>query len=88
MPRSLVLLKFIIDPSEIERVRRLVINAPIARSFQNRLQASKGIGKIAFPGYGSGGFVAQQQADGSVLMGFSVEIPIAGKERYFVFFRK
>jgi hypothetical protein len=38
-----------------------------------------------FPGYGSGGFVEQSQADGTVLMGFSVEIPRATKTRYFVF---
>jgi hypothetical protein len=74
-----------IDPSETERVQRLVLGAPIARTFASRLEASKAVGQIAFPGYGSGGFVEQSQADGSVLMGFSVEVPRAGKERYFVF---
>ncbi|MGE5664689.1 MAG: hypothetical protein ACM31I_10200, partial [Deltaproteobacteria bacterium] len=33
-------------------------------------------------------FVEQPQADGSVLMGFSVEVPRAGKDRYFVFHEK
>ena len=74
-----------IDPSETERVQRMVMNAPIARTFGSRLEAAKAIGEIAFPGYGSGGFQEQAQADGTVLMGFSVEIPRAGKERYFVF---
>ncbi len=74
-----------IHPSETERVQRLVLGAPIAQTFSSRLEAAKAIGQIAFPGYGSGGFVEQSQADGSVLMGFSVEIPRAGKERYFVF---
>jgi hypothetical protein len=74
-----------IDPSETERVQRLVLGAPIATTFGSRLEAAKAIGQIAFPGYGSGGFVEQSQADGSVLMGFSVEVPRAGKERYFVF---
>lgn len=74
-----------IDPSETERVQRLVVGAPIAKSFGSRLEASKAIGQIAFPGYGSGGFVEQSQADGSVLMGFSVEVPRARTERYFVF---
>jgi hypothetical protein len=77
-----------IDPSETERVQRLVLGAPIARTFGSRLEASKAIGQIAFPGYGSGGFVEQPQADGSVLMGFSVEVPRAGKDRYFVFHGK
>jgi hypothetical protein len=74
-----------IDPSETARVQRLVMNAPIPRTFKSRLEASKAIGKVAFPGYGSGGFNEQTQADGSVLMGFFVEIPRADKERYFIF---
>jgi hypothetical protein len=74
-----------IDPSETERVQRLVMNAPISRTFASRLEASRAIGEIAFPGYGSGGFMEQPLADGSVLMGFSVEIPRAAKDRYFVF---
>ena len=73
-----------IDPSETGRVQRLVLGA-IAKTFGGRMEASQAIGQIAFPGYGSGGFVEQSQADGSVLMGFSVEIPRANKERYFVF---
>lgn len=47
-----------IDPSETERVQRLVLGAPIARTFGSLVEASKAIGQIAFPGYGSGGFVA------------------------------
>jgi hypothetical protein len=74
-----------IDPSETERVQRLVLGAPIDKTFASRLEASKAIGQIAFPGYGSGGFVEQSQADGSVLMGFFVEVPRAKKDRYFVF---
>lgn len=74
-----------IAPSETERVQRLVLGAPIATTFRTRLEASKAIGLIAFPGYGSGGFVEQSQADGTVLMGFSVEVPRAGQDRYFVF---
>ena len=74
-----------IAPSETERVQRLVLGAPIAQTFRSRLEASKAIGQIAFPGYGSGGFVEQSQADGTVLMGFSVEIPRASQNRYFVF---
>jgi hypothetical protein len=74
-----------IAPWEVERVQQLVTNAPIGSRFDSRLDASKAIGRIAFPGYGSGGFTETTQADGSVLMGFSVEIPQAQKKRYFVF---
>ena len=77
-----------IDPSETERVQRLVLSARIAKTFSSRLEASKAIGQVAFPGYGSGGFVEQSQADGSVLMGFFVEVPRANKDRYFVFHGK
>jgi hypothetical protein len=74
-----------IDPSETERVQRLVLGAPIARTFGSLVEASKAIGQITFPGYGSGGFVVEQvQGDGSVLTGFSVEVPRASKERCFV----
>jgi len=49
------------------------------------LDASKAVGEIAFPGYGSGGFAQQLQPDGSVLKGFSVEIPRAEKDRCLIF---
>lgn len=74
-----------IAPSEIERVQQLVVNAPVGATFDSRADAAKAIGRIAFPGYGSAGFTETPQADGSVLTGFSVEIPQTGKERYFVF---
>jgi hypothetical protein len=74
-----------IDPTETERVQRLVMQAPIEREFGSMLDASKAVGDIAFPGYGRSGFAQQPQADGSVLMGFSVEIPRAQKDRYFAF---
>ena len=66
-------------------MQRLVMNAPIGSTFDNALDASKAIGEIAFPGYGSSGIMEQPLADGSVLMGFSVEIPRASEDRYFVF---
>jgi hypothetical protein len=80
------------DPSniarwEIERVQQLVANAPIGSRFETLVDASKAVGRIAFPGYASGGLTETTQADGSVLAGFSVEIPQADKERYFVFRR-
>ena len=74
-----------IDPTETERVQRLVMQAPTEREFGSLLAASKAVGDIAFPGYGSSGFAQQPQPDGSVLMGFSVEIPRAEKDRCFTF---
>lgn len=77
-----------IDPSETDRVQRLVLDAPIARTFGSLVEASKAIGQITFPGYGSGSFVEQVQGDGSALTGFSVEVPRASKERCFVLERR
>jgi hypothetical protein len=74
-----------IHPSETARVQRLVMEAPIKRNFDSLLEASKAVGEIAFPGYGTSGFQQQQQPDGTVLMGFSVEIPRAEKDRCFAF---
>lgn len=77
-----------IDPSEIQRVQHLVINAPIENKFTSRIDASKAIGNIVFPGYGRGMFISQQQNNRVTLLVFLVEIPNAGKERYFVFLEK
>ena len=74
-----------IDPAETLRVQRMVMHAPIEREFESLEDASKACIEIAFPGYGSGGFQQQPQADGSILMGFWVEIPRAQKDRYFAF---
>lgn len=72
-----------IDPSENTRVERLVSEAPIARSFRDRLEVATAIGQIKFPGYGSGGVGGWNP--NSELIGFVVEIPRSDKGRYFVF---
>ena len=74
-----------IDPAETARVQRLVMEAPLERDFESLVDASKAAGEIAFPGYGSGGFGEQLQPDGTVLTGFSIEIPRAEKHRYLIF---
>jgi len=40
---------------------------------------------IQFPGYGMGKFGQVRQADGSVLTGSSIEIPMARSDRCFMF---
>jgi hypothetical protein len=61
------------------------MGAPIEREFDSLLDASKAVGEIAFPGYGGSGFAQQVQPNGTILMGFSVEIPRAQKDRCFTF---
>ncbi len=74
-----------IDPSETERVQRLVSQASIAHSFSSRKDAVDAVFQVKFPGYAAGGFGgAINENDGS-LNAFSVEIPRSDKSRYFIF---
>jgi hypothetical protein len=74
-----------IDPTETARVQKLVTEAPIARSFPSRMEAVGAVSEIKFPGYGMGGFGAPKPDSEGALAGFSVEIPRADKDRYFIF---
>ena len=73
-----------IDPAEIARVQRMVSEAPIAHSFASRKDAVSAVFEIHFPGYGAGGFGPIQEGEGA-LSGFSIEIPRADNNRYFIF---
>jgi hypothetical protein len=70
---------------EVQRVQQLVTNAPIANQFHSRLDVARAVGNIAFPGYGSGSHAVEAQPDGTSLDLWSVEIPKAGRTRYFLF---
>jgi hypothetical protein len=74
-----------IDPSETERVQRLVSEAPIAHFFASRKDAAHAVFDIKFPGYASGGFGGPIREGDGALSGFLVEIPQTNKCRYFVF---
>jgi len=74
-----------IHPSETERVQRLVMEAPIAREFDNLLEVSKAVVDLSFPGYGTGGFEEKKHPDGTSYIAFMIEIPRAEKDRYFAF---
>src|SRR5690242_1951837 len=56
-----------IDPSENERVFRLVSEAPIATSFSDRQEMLRALFEIKFPGYGAGPFSEFRQLDGTTL---------------------
>ena len=73
-----------IDPSETARVQRMMSEAPIAHSFTSRKDAASAVFEIRFPGYAAGGFGPIQKGEGD-LNGFSIEIPRADKNRYFIF---
>ena len=71
--------------AEVERVQQLVTNAPIASQFHSRLDVSRAITDIQFPGYGAGSHAIERQPDGTSLDLWGVEIPKAGRTRYFLF---
>ncbi len=74
-----------IDPSENERVFRLVSQAPVATSFSDRKEMIDALFEIKFPGYGAGPFSEFRQPDGTTLDVSFIEIPRAEKERVFTF---
>ncbi|GAC1642228.1 MAG: hypothetical protein NVS9B14_23820 [Candidatus Acidiferrum sp.] len=74
-----------IDPSENERVFRLVSQAPVATSFSNRNEMIHALFAVKFPGYGAGPFSEFRQPDGTTLDVSFIEIPRAEKERIFTF---
>jgi hypothetical protein len=74
-----------VHPSEIVRVQKLVMEAPLSRrSFSSRLELFRAVGDIEFPGYGLGSGGASQP-DGSELLAVAIEIPQAQKDRYLLF---
>lgn len=76
-----------ISESETARVQKLVMEAPIAQSFNSRIEVFQATQEIVFPGYGSGG-IPDKMIDGSELIVVSIEIPRADKERYLLFHGK
>ena len=76
-----------IHPSEITRVQRLVVEAPMASSFTSRKDMVDAAFSIHFPGYGVGGLSDGKNDSEHSLSGVSIEVPGADKERYFVFRR-
>ncbi len=74
-----------IHPSEIARVQRLVVEAPIASSFSSRKEMVDAAFSIHFPGYGVGGLSDGTKDGENSLIGVSIEIPSVDKNRYFAF---
>jgi hypothetical protein len=74
-----------IAASETERVQQLVETAPIAREFPTRESMVAAVSEIEFPGYGLTAFGDMPQGDGTLLSGFSIEIPRGERERVILF---
>jgi len=74
-----------IAAGETERVQQLVATAPITDRYPTREALITAIMEIEFPGYGMTAFGESPQADGTVLNGFSIEIPRADRERIIVY---
>ena len=74
-----------IAASETERVQQLVEGAPIAKEYPTGEAMVGAVSEIEFPGYGLTAFGDMPQSDGTVLSGFSIEIPRGERERILVF---
>src|SRR4051812_46007284 len=74
-----------IAANETERVQQLVERATIAREFPTREAMIAAVSEVEFPGYGLTMIGDTTQSDGTVLSGFSIEIPRAERERIVVF---
>jgi hypothetical protein len=60
-------------------------DAKLESSFPNLHALIGGNKNIDFPGYGSAYFGVNPEPDGTTLAGQSVEIPLSGKERVYVY---
>ncbi len=74
-----------IAPGEIDKVQRLVQFTPIGPHFSSRSQMVSAVFDVKFPGYELSSSGERPQPDGSVLELYQIEIPRAGKYRYFLF---
>lgn len=74
-----------IAPSETDRVQRLVEFTPMGKHFSSRSEMVSAVFYVKFPGYALGSSGERPQPDGSVLQLYEIEIPRAGKSRYFLF---
>jgi hypothetical protein len=66
-------------------MEQAVGQAKIGPTYQNREQLTRAMFALKAPGHGMTAFGEKPQSDGSILAGFSVEIPRANKERVLVF---
>ena len=74
-----------IHPAERARVQHLVQTAPVASSYPDQMTLYQSLGKLVFPGYGSGNLARTQQADGTELLAYGIEIPGTEQDRYLLF---
>ena len=57
----------------------------MAASYPDRITLYQELGKIVFPGYGSGNLAQTRQPDGTELLAVGIEIPGTEQDRYVVF---
>ena len=73
-----------LNTNGLSHIEAVMIGANIGTNFDTREQFVHAVFSMKFPGYGLSQFGEKQQADGSMLSMFSVEIPQRDKDRYFV----
>jgi hypothetical protein len=73
-----------LDTNELTHIEAVMLGAQISTNYDTRKQFIRAMFDMKFPGYGLEQFGEKQQADGSILSMFSVDIPQRDKDRYFV----
>jgi len=73
-----------LNTNGLSHLEAVMLGASIGTNFATGEEFAHAVFGLKFPGYGLSQFGEKQQADGSVLSMFSVEIPQRDKDRYFV----
>ena len=74
-----------LDPLEISRIEQLMTSATLRGTYTSQAQMVREVFGLQFPGYGMSQIGEKPQSDGSVIAGYSLEIPLANKDRYLIF---
>lgn len=74
-----------IAADQLAAVQKAVESKPLTPIYMNRSDLIKGTFDIQFPGFGMATFGEHAGADGSMLAGYAINIPLADKDRVFVY---
>lgn len=74
-----------IAADQLAAVQKAVESKPLTPIYTSRWDLIQGTHAIAFPGFGMASFGEHAGADGSMLAGHAVSIPMADKDRVFVY---
>jgi len=74
-----------IAPDQLTALQKAVESNPLTPIYKSRSDMIKGTFDIEFPGFGMATFGEHAGADGSMLAGYAINIPMADKDRVIVY---